>query len=260
MPVVVRTSGVDAPLGWDDDEVPLTLAHPAAVLVLRRTPLPLTALVAGSVVPDLPLILGVNGYVQTHSLWGVLTLDLVLGLVLVAGWYAGIGPAVVDGAPGRWRPPQPTWPPASVRVLLPLAVVVGALTHVVWDAFTHPGRWGTQLVPWLEAEHAGLLGAKWIQYGSGALGTGVVVVVTLMAAAAQDPSVDRVPPRLAGRWYLLALCWVIVAPLLAAARLADEGLHAFLFEGARVGLLSLLVACSVLGLAWRLRSRVGASF
>ncbi|MEV3856271.1 DUF4184 family protein [Streptomyces sp. NPDC050095] len=28
-----------------------------------------------------------------------------------------------------------------------VSVVLGATTHVVWDAFTHPGRRGVRLIP-----------------------------------------------------------------------------------------------------------------
>ena len=35
--------------------MPITFAHPAAVLPLARTGLPLTALAIGSMVPDLPM-------------------------------------------------------------------------------------------------------------------------------------------------------------------------------------------------------------
>ena len=41
--------------------MPFTLAHPAVVLPLRGLGLPMTALVAGSMAPDLPQMLGFSG-------------------------------------------------------------------------------------------------------------------------------------------------------------------------------------------------------
>ena len=32
------------------------------------------------------------------------------------------------------------------------ALVIGAVSHQVWDAFTHRGRWGTEVFPGLNAE------------------------------------------------------------------------------------------------------------
>ncbi|RHW25669.1 DUF4184 family protein [Nocardioides immobilis] len=62
----------------------MTLAHPAAVLPLGRLGLPMTALVAGSVVPDIPLFLWwVRGYELTHSLVGILVVDVVLAVGVV---------------------------------------------------------------------------------------------------------------------------------------------------------------------------------
>ena len=59
--------------------MPLTLSHPAAVLPLRGLDLPVTALVAGSMVPDVPLFLGwTRGYEVTHRLLGVVTVDPIL--------------------------------------------------------------------------------------------------------------------------------------------------------------------------------------
>ena len=34
---------------------------------------------------------------------------------------------------------------------LALAIVFGSITHIVWDAFTHEGEWGMELVPWLNS-------------------------------------------------------------------------------------------------------------
>jgi hypothetical protein len=41
---------------------------------------------------------------------------------------------------------------------------VAPATHVFWDAFTHPGRWGPVHIEWLRTEHSGLLGLMWLQY------------------------------------------------------------------------------------------------
>ncbi|WP_284742516.1 DUF4184 family protein [Amycolatopsis sp. RTGN1] len=115
--------------------MPFTFAHPAAVLPLARR-LWLPGLVAGSLAPDVAYYVPLPGGELTHEPLGLVTLDVLLGLVLVAAGYAVLGPVLALGPAGlRDRVPRPAvrvrWPGAVV------AIVVGAATHLLWDAFTH---------------------------------------------------------------------------------------------------------------------------
>ncbi|MEU7526969.1 DUF4184 family protein [Saccharothrix sp. NPDC042600] len=116
--------------------MPFTFAHPAAVLPLRRR-LWLPGLVAGSVVPDLAYYLPVPGGAElTHSVLGVVGVDLLLGLALLALARPALAPLLAL-CPAGWRdrvaPPRgrTRWPVALA------SLAVGAATHVVWDTFTH---------------------------------------------------------------------------------------------------------------------------
>jgi hypothetical protein len=120
--------------------VPFTLSHPAAVLPLARRPLVPSALVAGSVAPDVfwfvPRLPGV-GLSKTHELLSALWLDPLIALVLLAVFHVLLKRPLLALAPrplaGRlprgftWR--RPGW--------IGLSLVIGAATHVGWDAFTH---------------------------------------------------------------------------------------------------------------------------
>ena len=59
--------------------MPFTPSHAAAVLPFLRTPLPASALVIGSVAPDLPYYLPVDLPWDTHTASAVVTVDLLLG-------------------------------------------------------------------------------------------------------------------------------------------------------------------------------------
>ncbi|WP_040812832.1 DUF4184 family protein [Nocardia concava] len=109
--------------------MPFTLAHPAAVLPLRRV-LWFPGLVAGSLAPDLPyyLPIGIDGEL-THSVPG-LPVDVLLGGVLVA--IAWVLRRPVEGMVGRAATLTRPSVPGAVAALL-----IGAVTHLVWDAFTH---------------------------------------------------------------------------------------------------------------------------
>lgn len=144
--------------------MPLTLSHPAAVLPLRGLGLPVTALVAGSMVPDIPLFLGWHrGYQVTHSLVGVVTVDAIVTMLVVALWFGVVRDVLVDLTPDAVRSRLVPHVRLSERqwLLAPVAAALGALTHVVWDTFTHPARWGSDRVGWLHTEHAGPLGTAW---------------------------------------------------------------------------------------------------
>jgi hypothetical protein len=121
--------------------MPLAPAHPAVVLPLQRLGLPLSALVVGAGAPDAPVYLPVGVSYQTaHSGWGI-TVDVVIGLAVLWLWFALLHDAVVDLTPPlRSRAPARTRLNPRAWLLAPLAVAVGAGTHVLWDSATHD--WG----------------------------------------------------------------------------------------------------------------------
>ncbi len=145
-------------------------------------------------VPDLPLFLGVEGfYGFTHSVSGLVTVDLAAGVVIWWLWVAWLWPCLADAAPGvvrrRLPPVVPgrVLPPGGVSsagrswLLVPLGVVLGAVTHAVWDEFTHAGRWGATHIPWLAASHGGLPGVSWAQYASGLFGLSACLAAVVVA-------------------------------------------------------------------------------
>ncbi|WP_145810304.1 DUF4184 family protein [Kribbella amoyensis] len=134
--------------------MPFTLAHPAAVLPLVRRPLIASALVAGSVAPDLlyldPLyrfatreIHGNLTLTLTHKLTSVLWLDPLLALILLATFTLVLKRPLLALAPASLaaRLPSPgtavRLPSLVVLFWIVVSTVIGAFTHVLWDSFTH---------------------------------------------------------------------------------------------------------------------------
>ena len=161
--------------------MPFTVSHVVAVLPMvgRTDRLPAAALVIGSMAPDYPWFLtGGRTAGPSHSPVGVVTVDLAVGLVAVVAWRLLVQAPLRDLVPRRLGERLPRSPGVGAADLpwLALGVVVGTVTHVVWDSFTHAGRWGVDLVPWLHTEHLGLPGYKWAQFASGALGLVVLAV------------------------------------------------------------------------------------
>lgn len=116
----------------------------------------------------------------SHSLTGLVTLDLVLGLLFVGLWRFVAAPVVRDLSPAPLRLRTPVPRPLSRREALWAvpSVVLGGLTHIVWDSFTHANGWMVPRLPFLTAD-VGLPVFKLAQYGSGVLGCAVVLAFGL---------------------------------------------------------------------------------
>jgi len=119
--------------------VPFTLSHAAAALPFARTGLPTAALVIGTMSPDLPYFLPLFLPREfSHSVAGVFTIDLLVGVLAWLLWVFVLRAPLLDYAP-RWlreRMPELVF---GHPLLVPLAIVLGALTHIGLDVFTHEG-------------------------------------------------------------------------------------------------------------------------
>ncbi|MFF9364778.1 DUF4184 family protein [Streptomyces griseoluteus] len=220
--------------------MPFTLSHAAAVLpAVRRDgtgrgPLVPAVLVAGSFAPDLTYYAaGVRPEAMefgafTHSFTGVLTVDVLISWALVALWLLVREPLVAL-LPGPWQPRPAALlrcgaPRARVRagaaVWWYVSAVLGGVTHVVWDAFTHHGRWGTGLVPVLTRVVAGFPLFQWLQYGTSALAA-VGIAVFLVRAVRSAPAGEPVGVPVLS---VQDRCWAL--PLLAGCAVGAAVLRA----------------------------------
>ncbi|MFE9016786.1 DUF4184 family protein [Streptomyces cyaneofuscatus] len=215
--------------------MPFTLSHAAAVLpVVRRNGtarrgLYPSALIAGSFAPDVTyfadtVIPGAMRFGDfTHTFLGVVTVNVLIAAVLVAVWAALREPlvallpvrvrgrvhALVRGQ--RWS--GGSFGPHALLVFVGSAAL-GAATHVVWDAFTHHSRWGTELLH-LDRSVGGFPLYQFAQYGSSALALVVLgwFVLTALRRTVATPVPEALPELGRGeRWGalgLLAGCMVL---------------------------------------------------
>ncbi|MFK3981665.1 DUF4184 family protein [Micromonospora sp. NPDC050397] len=166
--------------------MPFTGSHPAAVLPFVRSGLVPSALVIGSMAPDLPYFLpGPFSATTTHTLAGAVTVDVLVGGVAFGVWQAVLAPFAIALAPAALRDRIDDRLPRGLAfhlrrprrvALLAASLALGAATHVVWDSFTHLARWGPRHIAWLTEVHAGLPGYRWAQYLSGLVGGAALVV------------------------------------------------------------------------------------
>lgn len=136
--------------------MPWTFAHPAAVLPLRPWIGPqrwsFGALTIGCLSPDLVYHLGLFGLAAlTHSLTGIFLICVPAGLFLLT-LARCLKEPVAQLLPQPHRQAllalEPVRHAFGFRALAFSAtgLAFGALTHIVWDAFTHEGRFFMQHV------------------------------------------------------------------------------------------------------------------
>jgi hypothetical protein len=178
--------------------MPFTPSHAVVALPFLRTPLVPAAIAIGAMAPDLPLFL--RGmplhYGRTHSpAW--LPITILVALLLLLVWRCVLRPAARELSPGWLAQRLPSaWDaaaPAALRetfavtgtpprpsgrgiLLLVVSLALGVASHIVWDLFTHEGRWGVEAVPPLAASWGPFPGFRWLQHGSSVLGLAILAV------------------------------------------------------------------------------------
>jgi len=123
--------------------LPFTLSHPAAVVPLRRF-LVLSALVVGSMAPDFHyfLILAPIGHFG-HTIKGIFVFCLPVGLAVLWVFQTVFKHPLISLAPERHQQRLVSlsapfrWGPAPRFLLILFSLLIGAVTHIAWDAFTH---------------------------------------------------------------------------------------------------------------------------
>lgn len=225
--------------------MPFTVSHAVVALPFVRTPLVPAAIAIGSMIPDLPMFLrplGVVGftYSRTHDYaWLPMTVVAALGALLL--WRVVLRAAAVELAPSWIAERLPigwsvspreafreVWTSSRGSVMtvlfLALSLAVGVVSHILWDSFTHEARGGAVLAG-LDSLWGPLPGYKWLQYGSGLVGTLVLVIWAGLWWQRQPVhSVRRSATRLVRVlwWVSLPLVLVISAAVVTASGAPED--------------------------------------
>lgn len=208
--------------------MPFTLAHSAAALPFRRSPLVLSALIIGTLAPDFEYFLRfAPNYRFGHTLLGALVLTLPLALIVLWMFHTlvkvpaailmpdsiqrRLGPYLGEfrfGGPGRF-------------LLIVASILLGIATHLFWDTFTHRGAWATKRWASLRQQvHLPVFGAvpyyKVFQHGSTLFGTAIVIVWLVMWYRNSQPAAEPLGHS-SSTWHRLATLGAIVAIASAGA-------------------------------------------
>ncbi len=218
--------------------MPFTPSHAIVALPFLRTRLVPAAIAVGAMTPDLPLFVRGIGleYGVTHDLrWVPATMAVALALLMVwrcvfrpatrelsPRWLAGRLPAewdagVVASARETFAARGERRPSGRGILVLSASLAIGVVSHIVWDLFTHEGRWGSEVLPVLDLRWGALTGYKWLQYGSGAIGVLILAVAAVSWLRQRDAaaSVSGVLPD-GARWawwlslpVILVIAWAM---------------------------------------------------
>lgn len=212
--------------------MPFTPSHAVIALPFIRTPLVPAAIAVGAMTPDLPLFLRGIGlpYSFTHDL-GAVPVTAAVALMLFLIWRVVMRPAVGELVPlGVARRLPEEWSTSgraaaasavgagSGRRLYPVwlgaSLILGVVSHIAWDLYTHEGRWGVDAFPVLDEMWGPLSGYKWLQHGSSIIGLLVIGVWALLRLRGAEPRavvVRSVPVGVRVAW------WVSLPAMLVAA-------------------------------------------
>lgn len=165
--------------------MPFTFAHPVVVVPLKRRFsqwFNLTALVVGSMSPDFEYFLRLKTHTQISHTWiGIIIFNLPIVLIVSLLFHQVVkGPLLTHlprplstsfggAAHQRWI----TFTPRNVLIFL-YSALIGILSHLLWDSFTHANGFFVSLIPSL-AYQVNFLGLavpvyKFLQHGSTIVG------------------------------------------------------------------------------------------
>ncbi|PWR00412.1 hypothetical protein DKW60_02350 [Leucothrix pacifica] len=130
--------------------MPFTLAHPVVSLPLKKylgDYGALSALFIGAIVPDFVYMMPpefVYYYrLESHTLMGLIKVCMPLGLLFYYFYHLLMAPVIVSAFPEILRRKLPRHlslgqcPPLSNAHAIIVSLLIGAATHIIFDAFTH---------------------------------------------------------------------------------------------------------------------------
>jgi len=233
--------------------MPFPLAHPAAVLPLRRycpRYLSFPALVVGSVCPDAGYCLGRFNLGEFSHQWiGSFGFSLPVGIIILLVLYGVVLP-IVDRLPARFGRIVPTsvLRPLGPPLIVVFSLLVGAWSHVLWDSFTRTNGWFVENLPLLKTplislENRTVRICHLLWYSSSFAGLILLFIAydrwrqkTLKGASATDIRVN---------WRGAVLLAILVVPIEVIHHLTHGPLGSCLVLALTLGV--------VIGFAWKLR-------
>ncbi|MBG9945225.1 DUF4184 family protein [Brevibacillus formosus] len=214
--------------------MPFTFSHPAIVLPLRKCKwFSFSALVFGSMAPDFEYFFRMQPYsLYSHTMLGLLLVDLPIAILLAFLYQYVVKKPMLARLPewvGRGLNYKNNGSKISAlraAIVFVYSALIGSLSHIAWDAFTHDG--GRMVDRFLFLQQSISIGHyqvpvyKLLQHGSTLFGGLAILYVIARSAQKNRQIVMRQVPVLE-KW----LFWFGVGLF----GIVTVFLHAFLVKG-----------------------------
>ena len=207
--------------------MPFTLAHPAAVVPLSRAlprRLVLSALITGSMIPDLAYVFPSNGILpRPHTTFSVFAWGMPVGLFALWFFHAAMKRPLVQLFPESLRERLVPYCgrfvffPASRFTWVLFSLFVGISSHLVWDSMTKLRGWTVEHISFFREPMLTVAGHPtatffFFKHFSTALGLILLAYWALRWIADGEAVDSRQTARRSRSWKTPAVVWL---PLLA---------------------------------------------
>lgn len=200
--------------------MPFTFAHAAAAIPISakwKDKFCTTGLVLGTMAPDFEYFVHLSPYATYgHQLLGFFLINLPLCYVLAFLYHYALKVPLLQHLPkpiNQWMSPfaQATWKMRSLRemVLFAGSALLGMITHVAWDSFTHSHGLMVSLLPFLSHKLTAFGFTFYLysllQHGSSLIGLLAILHFLYQKGNAQKKTTIWVPARHKLLYHILAV-------------------------------------------------------
>lgn len=214
--------------------MPNPIAHPAASIPFTKVGLIFSALVVGSLAPDVGYFVDFRVNFFMYTLPGLFLFDVPVGFVLLLLFHTLIKwpllsllPVSLQRRLSRYAQGFTFGPPKRFLLIL-LSLLVGSITHVALDSFTHDYGWMVEHFRVFSTLIGGIRLYTILQNLWSLAGIGLLMYWFLRwLPTAQE--IDQLPPRFSGKFQILFFAlailslaavegWIIYLRLLTGSR------------------------------------------
>lgn len=207
--------------------MPFTFSHPAIILPLVSLPkrwVSTTGLVVGSLTPDFEYFLRMNVLGEKgHTIPGIFLFDLPVGIIVAFVFHNIVRNSLFANLPAplasRFAPFQNfPWNRhfRNAWGVVVISIIIGAASHIFWDAFTHRDGYFVKLIPAISATvnlfDFPIEMFRLLQHGSTLVGA-----IVIAYAIIRLPKSKRVSKGIKPRYWITVMIIAMTAVAIKAA-------------------------------------------
>ncbi|KMQ49586.1 conserved membrane-spanning protein [Chitinispirillum alkaliphilum] len=219
--------------------MPFTGSHPAAAIPFSKLGLVLSALIVGSITPDIEYFLWFSTDRFSHSFAGIFIYSIPVGLLILLVFHKILKLPLLWLLPGYFQ--RRLTGVSSQFHFLPLrrflnilfSLFIGILTHIIWDNLASREGWVSQNVAFLRMEiitfqfgTLTLIGA--VRHGSSLLGLALILVWLYSWFRGAKPSRNSLFRYSSGKSGTLFILFILISSVIAGVIIASlniSGIH-----------------------------------